>query len=214
MATELMTQLREALKLFCPTGAEVVAVADLAAYLGRETEGQRQVLSRRLATLIRRGEVRRVGTGQYTYVPGREPERYGESFVKMWRAIRGANRDTVFCAADIAGLTKLHSVTIYRYFQYLQEQRLIRREGKGAGKTVYFRVTDRGQEHRVTPYPPLDEPDRQYPVRMAAVEIVRLMMVPNIETKKVARQIQKQLVILNTFFSQLETETGADNGNE
>lgn len=88
MRSDAMDALRAALRAFCPTGKETVTVPQLAEALGLTTESQKQLLRRRLLILATRGETEKVGRGVWLFIPGKEPSRRGESYVRMWRAIR------------------------------------------------------------------------------------------------------------------------------
>ena len=140
--------------------------------LGSGMEPQKAQLRRRVNDLVKRGELKRLEPGQYTYHP-QAKRRYGEMFERIWRAIRSSKPG--FSAADIAQLTRADRSTVTKYIKVLETEEFIARHGQ-KGNTRLYRATHKARERRETFYPPREISNPFEKECGAACRIVRAMM--------------------------------------
>lgn len=200
MRTEAMDKLRLLLRNFGEAGKQGVDVPALASALGLENESQRQVLRRRLADLVRRGEVKKLARGLYQYQLGKEPHKHGESYIKMWRAVRVQKGG--FCVADVVALCRLDNSYVSRYLRFLEDAGFITRQAK-KGNAVLYSGTELLREQHKTPYPPRDIEDAFRAERVACATLHRLML-EDLNVPRIKEKVWGQLEILNRRFSQDE----------
>ncbi|HEU6436000.1 MAG TPA: hypothetical protein VE028_00935 [Nitratidesulfovibrio sp.] len=207
MRTEAMDALRAALRTFCPTPDNVVDVPQLAEALGLTTESQRQLLRRRLHTLMARGEVEKADRGLFRFVPGKEPSRNGESYERMWRAIRIQPRG--WQLVDIAQIARVERSTVGRYVRWLEDEGHVVRSGQQLNATIW-RTTEKARERRETPWPPIDLPTPYEAERRATAQLCRILLLEDPDTTRTRRRIQEQLAVLVARFPITTTANGAD----
>lgn len=203
MCTDAMDALRRVLQGFCPKGVEkeAVGVPQIAETLGLKTESQRQMLRHRLSHLVKRGEVKKLARGLYLHLPGKEPRRDGQSYVKMWRAVR-AHRDDTFTILKIVQVSRIDNSTVARYMRALEDGGYVRRAGKDRN-TLLFRGTSQLREQRTTFYPPIEITDSYRAERIACAALHRLTL-EDMSQPRVRRKIREQLAILQNRFNQDE----------
>ncbi|HCG05544.1 MAG TPA: hypothetical protein DEV75_11870 [Desulfovibrio sp.] len=207
MRTDAMDAVRAALRSFCPTGKESVTTPQLAEALGLTTESQRQLLRRRLHALMERGEVDKPDRGLWRLVPGVEPRRTGESYVRMWRAIR--IQTAGWRLADIAIIARVERTTVGRYVRWLEAEGYIARNGQD-GNANLWRLTAAGRERRETPWPPIDLPMAYEAERRATAQLCRILLLEDPDVPATRRRIQQQLAVLVARFPITTTANGAD----
>ena len=101
-----MEEVRNVIKAFSENG-NTVTLAQVQKIAGVETPEDCRMVRRRIQKLIERGEVERDGQYVFRYVPGREPRRYGKSYIRAWRIIRiqppGWSKPAVASLARVSG---------------------------------------------------------------------------------------------------------------
>lgn len=191
MRTDGMDTLRTALKAF---GTKDVATSiQLATALGLETESQKNVMRRRLQSLVQQGEAERVAYGQYRYKVGAEPRKQGEGYNRMWRIIRTENAG--WAMARIAMLARIDRTMVNRYCTWLLSEGLVEKCGR-QGNTALWRTTAKGREQRETPWPPKDLPDPYAAERQATARLCQILLTKNPDAAHVRADIGKQLAVL------------------
>lgn len=201
MRTAGMEDVRNALKAFSANG-NTTTVAQMRDALGAETESQRQMVRRRIQELIERGEVERVGQGHFRYIPGREPRRHGESYIRTWRIIR--IQPPGWTKSSVASIARVGGTVAQRYVNFLEEEGLVERCGRERG-TILWRTTEKGQVQRETPWPPTDIPDVYAKERAAMASLCTLMLTADLDKTYVREKLKGHLAILNEkFFTQVE----------
>ena len=200
MRTTAMDALRTAIKVASTKQNAVVTVPQLAKILGVAGESQMQLLRRRMVDLVHQGEMQKIAQGQWQPT-GKEPTRKGESYQRMWRAIRSAR--ATFTIIEIVQISQVDNSTVSKYLKYLESETLVRRAGKRKNTLVYG-LTSKGQEHRKTPFPPIDIPDPFHIERTAVATLCNAFLVKNISQPTVQQEIIEQLTILTSRFMQPE----------
>jgi len=204
MRSDAMDALRATLRAFCPTGKETVTVPQLAEALGLTTESQKQLLRRRLLILATRGETEKVGRGVWLFIPGKEPSRRGDSYVRMWRAIR--IQSVGWKRQDIALIARVDVTAVGRYTRWLESEGYIAKSGQ-EGNANLWRTTAKGRDHRQTPWPPVDIPDPYEDERKATAQLCRILLLEDPDKPRTRNRIQEQLAVLTARFC---TTNGAD----
>ena len=161
----------------------------LAEALGLETEPEKARMRSRLAELVRRNELVRVGRGHYRYNPAARPKlhRTGESYARMWRAVRSSKPGV--SAQDLAQVSRTGYTQVRRYCKWLESEGYLKRHGV-KGNTLLYRATALAKDQRETPYPPLPIEDPFAGERAAACRLVRLYMERDPYQPGVKRQIE------------------------
>lgn len=200
--TDDMTRVRATLKSFCPTGAdkEAVTVPQLAEALGLEPH-EKQRLRKRIGELLRRGEVRKVKTGWYVHVPGKEPCRYGVNYERIWRAVH-VQREP-FTKRKIIQISRFSASAVDRYLAYLETDGFVEFAGH-EGRARRFVLTRKGELFRDIPYPPMTIQDPTHQERIACINLHKLLL-DDVDAPNILRRIRKNLATLNARFAEEES---------
>ena len=212
MRTEGMDQVRAALKALSNNGENTVTAVMLAQSMGFETESQKQVMRRRVHTLIDRGEAEKAGYGEFRYIPGHEPSRRGESFIRIWKAIR--IQTPGWRKQAIAALTRFDRTTIDKYVKWLEDEGFVERHGR-TGNTTLWRTTAKGFAQRDTPWPPAGVTSPYEAENAAMGRLCTLMFTANLDQSQTRVKINKCLAVLTARFgSQDETADATDDATD
>lgn len=198
---EGMDQLRAALKAL---GDTVVTVPVLGEMLGLQTESERQIARRRLREMIARGEVEKVGLGQFRYLPDKEPLRRGNGYIRMWKLIRV--QPPGWQKTLIVSLSRMDRTTVDKYVRWLEDEGFVERSGRN-GNTILWRTTAKGREQRETPWPLVDIPDPYAEERAATAALCTLLLTADPDQTSTCVKIRRHLAIMTArFCTQLENE--------
>ncbi len=193
-----MDRIRDALAGLTEDGkAEVTNALIYEAFeLANGMEAEKDRLRRRLNDLVKRGELKRLAPGRYTYHP-QSKLRHGEMYQRMWRAIR--IQKPGFSSGDIAQITRADYSTASKYIKVLETEGYITRHGR-KGNTRLYRTTVKGQNRHETVYPPLEIKNPFERECGAACRIVRALMERDPYQVAVKRKIVNAAwVIINRF---------------
>lgn len=140
--------------------------------LGAATTAETDRIRRHTCELVRRGELRRLEAGAFRYDPDNAPRRRGESYIRVWRAMRASKQGWSW--TDISQVTRVSYTVVLRYCRWLARVGYVAQVGR-RGNTKLWRTTRKGREQRETPFPPtISDPFETE--RAAACRIVRAMM--------------------------------------
>lgn len=197
--SEGMDQLRTTLKSL---GDVVVTAPLLGEVLGLTTESERQVIRRRLREMIQRGEVEKVGTGQFRFIEGKERPHKGNGYSRMWRVIRAQTPG--WRKANISAITRLDRTSVDRYVTFLEDEGLVARSGRD-GNTILWRTTSKARDQRQTPWPKADCTIPYSEEKSAAGTLCMVMLRENPDQPSTRNKIRRCLAILTAKFgTQLE----------
>ena len=202
MATSATDKLRRALQTLCPDDG-TVCNQQLYEALGLTDEPAKARLRSRISEFVRRGELVRVDghEGYYTYNREAMPRRTGESYGRIWRAIRASKPGWAY--SEISQITRIEYTMVRRYCQWLYEEGYIVRHGK-KGNTQLWRATQKARDQLRTPYPPIVPKDPFEAERSAACRLVRCLMEADPSKPRIKSKINKELQILERRFGAKE----------
>lgn len=168
-----MDELRGVLLGLSEGGKREVSNTMLYEVFGMEEEREKVRLRRRMQDLLKHGEAERVDTGVYRYIPKVTPRRHGESYIRVWRAVRSKGPGWTF--HDLSQVTRVSYSMVRRYCIWLEEVGYIERFGR-KGNTLKYRGTLKAREQRATPYPPIKVVDPFETEKGAALGLVRVFL--------------------------------------
>lgn len=206
MRSARMEEIRNALKAF--SEADAISLGQVQKLVGAETKEECRMVRRRIQELIERGEVERDGQCALRYIPGREPRRYGKSYVRAWKIIRiqppGWSKSTIVSIARVSG------TVVQRYVKFLEEEGYVAKIGRDGGTTLW-RTTQKGQAEREIPWPPLETQDAYAQERTATAALCTLMLTSDLDKEYAREKIRKHLAVLNQkFCSQVENNSESE----
>lgn len=143
---------------------------------GRDDQKRRDRIRKRCNDLMKIGELKRVGRGEYEYVAEAAPRRDAPLLNNAWRAVKAAKPG--FSVNDItkrSGATHSH---VCRWFRHLESEGFIKRMGR-EGNIILYRATKLGKGTIETPLPPKELRDSYATEKEALCELVQLFMVGN-----------------------------------
>lgn len=164
--------------------------------LALESGPEKARVRRQLNSMAKAGELTRTTPGQYLYNP-KAPERRGEGYVRMWRAIR-ASQGT-WMIFDIAALAHVDASSVSKYIKHLVEAGYIRRNGK-QGNSLRYSTTAKGREQRNTPYPPVAVRDPFAAERAAMSRLARVFFEKDLYSSSARSAVLKECRIIMTRF--------------
>lgn len=205
MATSATDKLRRALQALCPDDG-TVCNQQLYEALGLSDEPAKARLRSRLGDFLKRGELVRLKDhpGCYTYHRTAMPKRTGESYGRIWRAVRASKPGWAY--REISQVTRIEYTMVSRYCKWLHEEGYITRHGKN-GNTQLWRGTAKIRECTEVQYPLITPKDPFAAERSAACGLVRLMMEADPSKPRIKSKINKELQILVRRFG-AEEDTG------
>ncbi|HCR12897.1 MAG TPA: hypothetical protein PKD41_10465 [Solidesulfovibrio sp.] len=172
MKTEEMDRVLLVIQGLTVNGKESVTSALLYEAMGLTAEPDKARLRSRVNALVKRGELKRIADGKYSYHP-KARVRSGEYYQRVWRAIRSAKPG--FSWDDLAEVSRVSYTHIRKYGKWLLEEGYLERYGC-KGTTHLFRATALARDTVETPYPPLDIVDPYETERNAACRLIRALM--------------------------------------
>ncbi|XPV77658.1 MAG: hypothetical protein ACNI27_07005 [Desulfovibrio sp.] len=150
-----------------------------------------------LNDLVARKEIKRVDTGRYEYLPENRPHRTGESFSKMWRAIR--NYKGAWSYYELAAVSHVHVTAVNKYSRWLARKGYVRASGR-KGRCTAWIVTTSGRAMARTPYPPMPMKDAYARERTAMTNLCRIFFEKDLTSEEFREEIVKScLVLLKRF---------------
>lgn len=192
-----MDRLRWVVQALSRNGKEAVTNAMIYEAFGLKTEDEKVRLRSRIGDLVKRKEMIRIAPGKYNYNPDAQPGRQGESYVRIWRAIRVQKSGWTF--KEIAQVTRVSYSQVRKYCKYLLEEGYIERFGK-SGRERRYRTTAKAREQRETVYPPVAIKDPFAREKAAAVRLVRVFLEMDPCTPAARRRILEECgVIIERF---------------
>lgn len=204
-----MEEVRNVIKAFSENG-NTVTLAQVQKIAGVETPEDCRMVRRRIQKLIERGEVERDGQYVFRYVPGREPRRYGKSYIRAWRIIR--IQPPGWSKPAVASLARVSGTIVQRYVKFLEDEGYVAKIGRDGGTTLW-RTTQKGQAERETPWPPLENPDAYARERAATAALCTLMLTSDLDKEYAREKIRKHLSVLNQKFC-TQVENNLENKGE
>lgn len=201
---------RTALRSFGAGGQEIHQ-SQLYDALGLTAEPEKARVRRRIADLLRHGEVTRVRDGVFIYNEKHRP-REAKALVAIWRFVRKAKPG--WSVNDCALMTKVSYTRVLRYCTWLEEHGFVARVGKNERNAVTYRGTLKADQQPETPYPPQKDTDPFARERVAAASITRLMLCADPYAPKTAREISEACNILLDRFGKNCTENENVNNTE
>ena len=175
--------------------------------LGSEPEKAR--VRRQLGDMVHRKELARTKAGHYRYNPQAQPQRQGDGYVRMWRAVRASRG--VFLLAEIAAVSHVDTSTVGKYVTFLLESGHVRRNGKRKN-VLQFSVTAQGRELRETPFPPVAIRDPFADERAAMSRLARVFFEKDLYSAAARKAVITECrTILQRFDTQ--DEEGGDHGD-
>lgn len=172
MSTEEMDRVRLVIQGVTVGGKETVTNALLYEAMGLTAESDKARLRSRVNALVKRGELKRIADGKYSYHPKARVRR-GEYYQRVWRAIRSAKPG--FSWDGLSEVSRVSYTHIRKYGKWLLEEGYLERHGC-KGTTHLFRATALARDTVETPYPPLDIADPYETERNAACRLIRALM--------------------------------------
>ncbi|MCB2186981.1 MAG: hypothetical protein KQJ78_11225 [Deltaproteobacteria bacterium] len=200
MSTPETDRLRRALVGLCPDAKTTVSHAQLYLAMGAVEEPQKARIRTRCQDLVRRGELERLRPGVYRYNPEGMPVKQGESYQRVWRAIRAQRPGWTY--QDLAQVTRVCYTVVRRYCGWLEDQGYIAPHGR-EGNTRLWRTTSKARNRQTTPFPPA-KTDPFEAERGAACRLVRLMMVADPSRPHIRAKILINCQQLTSRFSRPE----------
>lgn len=143
---------------------------------GTEDQPRRDRIRKRCTQLIRTGELKRVGRGEYQYIKEAEPRRDTPFLHRAWRALKAARPG--FSAFDISRRAGVSYNYICIWFRHLESEGFIKQHGREQN-TILYRATSKTQQTRETPVPEKESRDPFETERAALCDLVRLFMISN-----------------------------------
>lgn len=194
MRTDEMDAVRGVIQGLTVGGRDPVAYGLLYEAMGITGDREKACVRSRVNELIRRGELKRVQDGLFTYHP-KARLRSGEFYQRVWRAIRSAKPG--FSWAGIAQVSRVSYTHVRKYGQWLIETGYVERHGRN-GPTYLFRGTAACRDTVETPFPPIEANDPFEAERTAACRLVRLFMERDPYQVR-AKIVQQATLILDRF---------------
>ncbi|MFA7174866.1 MAG: hypothetical protein WC340_15940 [Kiritimatiellia bacterium] len=198
-----MDELRGVLLGLSEGGKREVSNAMLYEVFGMTEEREKVRLRRRMHDLLAHGEASRVSDGVYSYSPKASPRRQGESYRRVWRAVRSHKPGWSF--QDLAQITRVSYAMVRKYCVWLEESGYIDRFGR-TGNTLLYRGTLSAREQRETPYPEIKHADPFEAEKLAALGLCRVFLNMDPYTNKAGELVRKHCAVLMDRF-------GGDDGN-
>lgn len=169
--------------------------------LALETDPEKARVRRQLDGMTRQNELTRVKPGHYTYNP-KAPQRRGEGFIRMWRAIRASTGS--FSISEIAAVSHVDTSSVSKYLKHLLAIGLVRRNGK-KGLNLLYSTTPSGRDQRETPYPTIAPRDPFADERAAMSRLARVFFEKDLYSAPARQAVVKECrAILKRFDTQTE----------
>ncbi|GAU08114.1 hypothetical protein [Desulfoplanes formicivorans] len=194
-----MDELRGVLMGLSEGGKREVSHAMLYEVFGLDDEREKVRLRRRMQDMVGHGEAERVSPGVYRYIPKATPRRHGESYIRVWRAVRSHRPGWSF--HDLSQVTRVSYSMVRRYCVFLEEEGYIERYGR-SGNTLKYRGTMRAREQRATPYPPIKHADPFEAEKAAALGLVRVFLTMDPYSEKARAKVMEHCQTLVDRFGE------------
>lgn len=173
MRTPEMDKLRIVIQALSKNGKEMITNTMIYEAMGLDNENDKARLRSRIRDLLKRKELIRIEPGKYNYNQKADTSRWGESYIRIWRAIRVQKSGWTF--KKIAQVTRVSYSQVRKYCKFLFEEGYIERFGK-IGREQQYRTTTKTKEQRETPFPPRTIKDPFAREKAAAVRLVRVFL--------------------------------------
>lgn len=166
-------QIRQAIKGLCLKAGDRISYADIFHVFGLTDGRDKDNTRRAMGDFIKRGELKRVSPGMFTYHPEAIKRQEVEGYNRMWRAIRAVRPG--WTTADIEQVTRMSRNHAQKYCRWLHAEGFITPHGR-QGNTRLWRITTKGRDHQQTPLPPRAIKDPYQAEKNAACRLVRCLM--------------------------------------
>lgn len=203
--TITMDMVRETLRSHCKPHVKV-SNAELYRIFDLKCEEEKNRLRTRLGDMVNRGELFRVGSGQYEY-NFKFCLRKNTTFPVIWRFVRMQKEAWTF--ADVCQLTRISYSQVKRYCEWLENEGYILQYGKDGHKFSY-RATEKAELAPETPFPNITDRNPFERENAAAAELARLMLCHDpyqpITARKIVAACKVLLARFDATFNKNENE--------
>ena len=206
MSRPTAKQIRQAIQGLCERASDQVSYADIFHVLGISDPADKDRTRKTMRDFIKRGELKRVRDGVFTYHPKAVKRRQAYGYQQMWRAIRAEQPG--WTTADIEQVTSVSRNHVQKYCRWLHSEGYITHHGRD-GNTQPWRVTTKGRDHRDTPYPPSAIKDPYQAEKNAACRLVRCLMSRDPGKPTNQKKIVKECIIILARFQKGEANAQA-----
>lgn len=196
-----MKKLRETIAGMCPKRTDEISHAKIFEVFGLTESKEKDSLRGRMGDLVKRRELIRLAPGLFTYNPKAAPARSGESYIRIWRAIRAYSPG--WSCQDLAQVTRFGISQVQQYVRFLEAEGYVARHGRKRNTKLY-RATQKAKKQRDTPYPPTRPTDPFATEKSAACRLFRALM-GDPSQPAVAKRIETECGIIMARFAGKET---------